>query len=135
MSPEAFKHYKTNIKEIDEQHLNILNKAKEIVRNEDLTPEQLNTEIELLDSIFVSHLKYEEELMRKINYKYLNSHMEAHKTLKSEFDKIVDDLKKIPRCKLRIINKLDHILIDHVDHYDLQYIQYYIEYSKAVTVE
>ena len=135
MSPEAFKHYKTDIKEIDDQHLDILVKASALVRNKTLSPSELLLEIEKIHISFNHHLVYEEELMRKINYKYLNSHIEAHKTLKSEFDKIVDDLKKIPSCKLRIINKLDHILIDHIDHYDLQYIQYYIEYSKAVTVE
>lgn len=134
MSPEAFSHYKTDIEEIDSQHLDILNKAKEIVHNQDLTPEQLDAEIEILTTIFVFHLKYEEELMRKINYKYLNAHIDSHKKLKRDYDIIVDDLKKFTKCKTRFINKLDHLLIDHVDHYDLQYTKFYNDYMKSLTV-
>lgn len=134
MSPEAFNHYKTNIKDIDEQHLDILNKAKEIVRGQHLTPEQLNSEIEILNSIFVAHLHFEEELMRKINYKYLNAHILVHQKLKYDFDKIIDSLKNSIGNKKFIVDKLDHLLIDHVDQYDLQYIECYLKYSESLTV-
>lgn len=134
MSPEAFKHYKTDIDEIDKQHLDILVKANEIVKNKTLTIDELLSEIEKLNQLFVYHLEYEEELMKQINYKYLKSHIESHQRLKYQFDKIVENLKNPIGDKYHLIEKLDKILLDHVDHDDRQYIEYYAEYLKTATI-
>ena len=134
MSPGAFVHYKTDIKDIDDQHLDILNKANEIVRNRNLTIEELSDKIEQLDQSFIYHLEYEEEMMRQINYKYLLSHIESHKRLKYEFDKIINSLKSKSGNKYFLIEKISKILLDHVDHDDRQYIEYYAEYLKTATI-
>ena len=134
MSPEAFKHYKTNIDEIDNQHLAILTKASELVRNNNISPADLMLEIEALDLIFTHHLEYEEELMRQINYKYLHYHIESHQRLKNDFNKILDNLKNVNYNKMFIIQRLDKILLDHVDNDDRQYIEYYAEYLKTATI-
>lgn len=134
MSPEAFKHYKTDIDEIDKQHLDILVKANEIVRNRTLTVTEILTEIEKLNELFVHHLEYEEELMRQINYKYIVYHIESHRRLKHEFNKIIEGLKNPNRNKYHLIEKLDKILLDHVDHDDRQYIEYYAEHLKIATI-
>lgn len=135
MSPEAFSHYKTDIAEIDKQHLDIINKAGEIIRNKNLSLDQLTLELKNLSILFISHLDYEEQLMRQINYKYLIPHIEAHKRLKSQFDRILENLKKPGYSKTIIIVKLDKILLDHVDHDDRQYIEYYAKYLEMSTVE
>lgn len=134
MSPEAFVHYKTDIAEIDKQHMDILVKANEIVRNRTSSAEELVVEIDKLDRLFVYHLEYEEQLMRQINYKYLHYHIESHKRLKHEFDKIIENLKSPIRNKYHLIEKLDKILLDHVDHDDRQYIEHYAEYLKTATI-
>ncbi len=130
MSPEAFEHYKTHIKEIDDQHLDILNQAIFIVRGKNMSNEQILIEIEKLDSIFISHLEYEEELMRKINYKYLTPHIDSHQRLKNDFYKILDCLKNSNQNKMHVVEKLDKILLDHVDHDDMQYIEHYKQHHK-----
>ncbi len=135
MSPEAFVHYKTDIDEIDKQHMDILVKANYIVRNRNLTVTELLDEIEKLNQLFVFHLEYEEELMRQINYKYIVYHIESHQRLKHEFDKIIENLKNPTRNKYHLIERLDKILLDHVDNDDRQYIEHYNEYLKSSTVE
>ena len=65
-----------------------------------------------------------------INYKYLNAHIESHQRLKYQFDKILDNLKNHYYNKIYIIEKLDKVLLEHVDHDDRQYIEYYAEYLK-----
>ncbi len=135
MSPAAFEHYKTNIEEIDNQHLDILIKACEIVRNKNIPANELSIEIQKLDVIFTEHLVFEEELMRKINYKYLQPHINSHQRLKNEFYKILDNLKNVSHNKMFIIQKLDKILLDHVDSDDRQYIEHYSKYMNSLVTE
>lgn len=133
MSPEAFVHYKTNIDEIDNQHLDILIKAYEIVRNKNAPLNELSIELEKLNTIFIEHLVFEEELMRKINYKYLVAHIASHERLKNEFYKILDNLKNVSYNKMFIIQKLDKVLLDHVDNDDRQYIEHYHKHQECLT--
>lgn len=135
MSPEAFVHYKTNIDEIDNQHLDILIKACQIVRNKNMTLSELNLEIDNLNTIFINHLVFEEDLMRQINYKYLQPHIESHERLKKDFYKILDKIKNPKYNKMFIIQKLDKVLLDHVDHDDRQYIEHYHKHQQSLTAE
>lgn len=135
MSPEAFVHYKTNIAEIDQQHFAILASASEIARNKTLSKVQLSIELEQLNLLFINHLEYEEELMRKINYKYLAYHIQSHERLKEEFNKVLDNLKNPRNNKVFVVEKLDKVLLDHVDHDDMQYIQYYKQYLESLVTE
>ena len=135
MSPEAFVHYKTDIVEIDKQHFDILSTASEIVRSRYLSLQELIIETDKLKLLFDHHLKYEEALMRKINYKYLPYHIESHQRLKLNFDKMVDNLKNVNYNKMHIVEKLDKLLLDHVDHDDMQYIEHYKKYQESLTPE
>lgn len=134
MSPEAFKHYKTDIEEIDKQHLDILLLSNEILRNRTSSTNIIFEKIEELNKIFVYHLQYEEELMKQINYKYLIAHIESHKRLKYEFDKIINSLKENVSNKYFLIQRLHKILLDHVDFDDRQYIECYAEHLESLTI-
>lgn len=134
MSPEAFVHYKTDIEEIDKQHLDILLKSNEILRNKTSFNDIIFEQIEELSKIFVHHLEYEEELMRQINYKYLVAHIDSHKRLKYDFDKIINSLKDNNGNKYFLIQRLHKILLDHVDYDDRQYIECYAEHLESLTI-
>jgi hypothetical protein len=134
MSPEAFVHYKTNIEEIDKQHLSILMISNEILRNKTSAIETLFEKIEELNKIFIYHLEYEEELMRQINFKYIVAHFDSHTRLKCEFNKIITSLKDKGSNKYLLIQRLHKILLEHVDHDDRQYIEPYSEHLQSLTI-
>lgn len=130
MNLDSFKHYKTDIEEIDNQHLNILTKAYDIVKFKNIPVTQLLEKINELEIIFNEHLIYEEQFMVSINYKYLISHCEMHVKLRNNFKEIMNNLKNTNYEKRHLIDKLDKMFLDHVDHDDLQYADYYKKLNK-----
>ena len=82
----------TGIEEIDTQHRELnkrLNRMLDACRGE--TPkEEIEEIIAFLESYFATHLKTEEDLMKRVNFPGYLEHKEAHETILLEFG----DLKR-----------------------------------------
>ena len=89
---ERFVHYKTGLPDIDEQHFNILQEMENIITGH-LSSSETVQNFERLLKLFHDHLEYEEALMEKINYKFIEYHKEQHKTLRRKIDALMRDYR------------------------------------------
>jgi len=119
MELEILKNYKLNIDRIDYEHYVLFSSLEELnskIISNICTVEDFNTFFEM----FSRHVKYEEAYMFSINYPYLGEHFRQHVNMLEAFRKsfIVNANDAI---KNRYeISKIEALLLDHIDHHDLQ---------------
>lgn len=125
MNEEMFSHYKLDIKEIDDQHwelILIMNEIKQLKCDLCYTGvcERCSTLLQKLQTTLQHHFACEEQIMEQSNYPYLNYHKENHiDTMKLCSNKLNTKLGTGYRDYL--MNSLKQVLIDHIDHHDMQY--------------
>lgn len=123
MSIEAFRHYRTGISEIDDQHFAIftlLNDINAAIKNRDKNSAQT-----LFDKFKIDlniHCKYEENLMLKSNYKYYETHKRYHP---ESTEQLLTHITKNRDILYLDTNKMMILLRDHIDYADLQFAEYY----------
>ena len=122
MSPDRFVHYTLGIPEIDADHWKMLSDAKTIV---DLIKNKNTTEAYLLFIILNDEVKVhcikEENLMRAINYKWINTHIESHKKILFRLAEL-DVNEASPDYSINsFAHRLEELLVYHIDSDDMQY--------------
>jgi len=109
---DNFIHYKTGIQSIDDDHWKLISMMNDIIDqlNEDIDVSHLLSKFtkELQD-----HFNREELEMIKINFPYYKFHKQEHIRLANE-------MTKINLINTHIIEKLELVLIQHIDTYDMQ---------------
>ncbi len=124
--------YSVGYEKFDEQHkklINILNEIEPLLRNEDLSDEELYVEIsdiltELLDYTDY-HFESEEKLFEEYNYMYQKEHKELHHRFFMKITELVANL--VLDDDLRgIVSKTDAYLkewlLNHIQGADQEYI-------------
>lgn len=116
--------YSVNIEQIDKQHeriVKLINEMFEVVRDEE-TNISLSYQIDKLIEYTQEHFNYEENLLEKAGYEFLDRHKKVHKGLVQE----VMDLKELIEKNTDGMNSdfysfLRSWLMDHILKEDMQY--------------
>jgi hemerythrin-like metal-binding protein len=125
MTEEMFSHYKLDIKEIDDQHwelIQIMNDIKHTTCDYCYVSVCSNcaTLLNQLKLILKEHFEYEEEIMTQHSYPYLPYHKQHHNEMM-----ILCTTKLHTKLGLGnrnyLMNTVQRILVDHIDHHDMQF--------------
>jgi len=116
--------YSVNIEQIDKQHeriVKLINEMFEVVRDKE-TNISLSYQIDKLIEYTQKHFNYEENLLEKAGYEFIDRHKKAHKGLVQE----VMDLKELIEKNTDGMSSdfysfLRSWLINHILKEDMQY--------------
>ena len=119
--------YSVNIEQIDKQHeriVKLINEMFEVVRDKE-TNISLSYQIDKLIEYTQKHFNYEENLLEKAGYEFIDRHKKAHKGLVQE----VMDLKELIEKNTDGMSSdfysfLRSWLINHILKEDMQYKDY-----------
>ena len=120
MDENRFKHYRLNIKEIDDEHWNLfqmLDHFEQNVRNKERI-----AAVSILTQFTISireHFRKEEDLMLQHNFPFRESHIDHHKKIEAKVTAILN--AGFSYSWLLICYQLNSLLIDHIDWIDSQY--------------
>lgn len=118
----------TGIKQIDEQHKQLLDKIGELLslakssENVDKVKEIIN----FLDNYVKYHFSTEEAIMKTKNYSETTQHLAQHNYFNTEFLKIKEILRNkgiTLELKLKLNNLLSEWFIKHISHVDKKLIE------------
>ncbi len=125
MSRDRFVHYLTGNHDIDSEHWDLLSMMALII--DDLRAKDFLLAFpkikELLD-IFENHLIHEDRIMELAKYPFKQPHNADHTTMLSiihQFESMINQNEKINDHH---INKLSEMFLIHIDHYDMQMVDY-----------
>lgn len=126
-SLSRFIHYKTNVPIIDEQHLELVHRIEDIKKaiKENNSDKVRDATLEFC-AYMEYHLQYEEEFMSKFGYKYLDTHLMQHDTIKARLKKIKET--KSLNSTFYDISNIERVLFDDIDHSDIQMCNEYIKW-------
>ena len=129
MDLQVFEHYKLGIDHLDRQHYDLLGHLADISRakTKDEACHLIDNLVVDLDAHFITEVRF----MESINYPYIAHHIETHKKLDKTFENLrekivydtVFDASWVAKDTMRI-------LLNHIDHEDMQYAQYYKKMPK-----
>ena len=123
MDPDRFVHYILGIKEIDDEHLNIIQMFVEIstLRDSDC----ILYKLEMFLKLIKEHFKNEEKLMEDHNFPYILHHKNEHKHIEFKIEKLIKNNKAKNKVELKyFINVLEDSLLRHIDQQDRQITEY-----------
>jgi len=122
MDMHAFRHYKTNIPEIDEDHqalLEILNEIKSNPRD--------SSAINLLKkylALFIRHTQDEEELMLQCSYPFLEPHRQEHSWMRSSVEAYLKSMSGATHNFVSAI-QFESQLLEHLDRQDIEFSEFF----------
>lgn len=130
MNQLSFIHYMLEIKEIDDQHwelIEIMNNIKQLEYNTTQDASQFNVILTELHIKVEKHFEYEEYCMERDGYPYLYYHKQDHIKLANIINKLsTHDYSKAQFLTNKyLISKLQIVIIDHIDQSDMQYGEWY----------
>lgn len=121
MNAERFTHYTTGFKEMDVAHYSLLKSMDKIkamcVQN--FADVNITPELILLQTNLIQHFHEEEELMHRLNYVFIDSHVERHGQLLLKMANVVA-AEHTTRTMAYIMSELHEIVLRHIDEYDMQ---------------
>ena len=133
MSPERFVHYKVGIAEIDADHWDMMVKSNEVIRL--INQHRHDDAFELLLVLYhhvKEHCTKEENLMRGINYKWIIPHIHEHEKILFRLAEL-DVTQASPDYQIKsFAQQLEELLVDHIDHTDMQYTDDINQYADAM---
>ncbi len=126
------KRYLLNIDKIDEQHKVFFDLwDKEINQAEPQDHTQLSLVIEKLEDYLKKHIKYEEAILRKSNYKDIESHITQHQFFIQKIDTLKQELTyNNPLLFEKITVFMKKWFLNHIIHTDSKYQETVIAYQK-----
>lgn len=120
----VFKFYATQIPEIDRDHLELILQVEYIL---DLSKKKEYESAKPFLMKFLQdqkdHFAEEEALMQKIQFPFFVYHAKDHEKVISEIGKFIQCFGN--SCMQYEASKLVRLVLEHIDHYDLQYVPYY----------
>ena len=124
MNKASFEHYKIHIKEIDDQHWELIEIFTSIQNKAETDATiDFSAELNILIDKIMTHFRTEEALMEKHKYPYITYHRKAHTDMLVEVDRL-SKMPTTPRNRSNLLNKLYDTLITHVDIDDMQLIEF-----------
>ena len=133
ITPERFVHYKTGIDVIDNDHYAILTAAGNVtrlLRSRDVP--EANARLIELKMTLIDHMRKEENLMRGINYKWIDVHIRAHIKITQDLLLVQISDHMEPYKIESICFRLEDLFLNHIDYADLQYVADIINNPDAV---
>jgi hemerythrin-like metal-binding protein len=125
MNAESFIHYKLNIKEIDDQHWELITLMNYIIDQpiDAIHPiYNINTDrVIVIRDKMIDHFKYEEMCMEKDNYPYREYHTNVHHTITSQLNDIIKKRADTYLTYTHVVRDLRQAVVDHIDRFDMQY--------------
>ena len=122
MNIHSFRHYKTNISKIDEDHWTLFEILNEIKFNpEDCSPINL---LKLYLALFIQHTQDEEELMLQNDYPFLDAHKQEHLLLRSSVESCLRRLSGTTHNSVGT-KQLESQLVEHIDRRDIEFSEFY----------
>jgi hemerythrin len=121
----TLEHYMTGIKELDEEHVGIFARIKDMLQignNGDKAIERFDEFVLYLDA----HYRAEEKYMSEVGFPYLEKHIEVHREIVSKLQKNSQHSRQNVNYmgSMYYLNDLKRMLLAHIDQYDLQVSDY-----------
>lgn len=124
MDKAVFANYQTGIVDIDAEHLEILELIEKISDAAKIRAWGLAiTYITELQRLKDEHFSNEEHLMEKIHFPYLGHHRINHARILAELEKFIIQFQASGHGFTS--ERLVRLVLNHIDHYDRQYIAFY----------
>lgn len=120
MTPENFTHYTLGIDEIDSEHWRLIctmNSIHDAIAEKNLDKVRRFTKI--LNTDLIEHLSNEEAYMERVQYPYLEAHIEQHIELRVALLKIIHQLDE-GKMSIDLTRRLFGIIAGHIDNSDMQ---------------
>lgn len=112
----------TNIKVIDEQHRRIVSYINTLIDSRH-DPAVVGQVINDLVDYTVSHFSYEEVMMEKAKYQFLEPHKRVHKLFIRRVDTFLERARNGEDVTDELINVLKNWLINHIKNEDADYVE------------
>jgi len=131
--------YKIGIKPIDEEHFScfiMLDELEKALMSNTITEDNINKSSIWLDfeNKLKTHFQNEELLMESLNYPYVKEHKRQHVELLTKFYIIFSfNPSNINIHPQHIVDDFFNLLLEHIDHHDINYaafIKECIKYGK-----
>lgn len=137
MAPEAYVFFwdeslDVGYDEFNKEHkeiINALNAFDESVREKDM--DNMFMLIGRFNTVFLNHLKHEEEILEKYKYPYLAEHKKEHKYLTDEISKRRAERPKLEKLLTNMID-LKKAIHNHILTHDLKYKEFLKDKIKQV---
>jgi len=124
MDKESFKHYMIGVKEIDDEHLVLLELMEKIslcaVGDKECIKRITNDIYEQT----VIHGTHEEAFMEKINYPYITYHKQEHASILTRLRKLKHN-RVIHMPQRFLMESIREAVLGHIDKYDMQIGDFY----------
>jgi hemerythrin-like metal-binding protein len=132
ISMKAFQHYLLGIKDVDDEHWEILSSLENFS-----TSISRDTDLKIVDhivSLWESHSIKEENAMIAINYPYAKWHLKEHHEMMGRFKALRDRVEISSEYADRkwISSELQVIVCCHIDNFDKQISDYINKQSNGV---
>jgi hemerythrin-like metal-binding protein len=120
---ENFIHYVTGITKVDDQHWEIAKLLNQIAKDaKSGNKENVKELIPKLSKMMQDHFDEEEAYMARINFPYIQSHINSHAEIIKEVNRVESTCKD--RCSRCIVDKLRDLFLHEMDHLDFQIVDY-----------
>lgn len=121
----------TNIKVIDEQHRRIVTYINTLIDSRH-DPSIIGQVIDDLVDYTVSHFSYEETMMERAGYQFLEPHKRVHRLFIRRVDTFLERAKNGEDVTDELINVLKNWLINHIKNEDADYVESVMASQDAV---
>lgn len=117
--------YAIGIKEIDEQHKNLLELINKLNISSYYKKEYMVEEVlEEIQMYTIEHFSFEEELMRNAGYPDLETHMKAHKAFINRIEFFKERYENGEDIGNQLMMDLQLWLLNHIKYDDMDYKNY-----------
>ncbi len=118
-----FEQYKLGIPEIDNDHwLKFKTVEKVLLEVDNKDYRSINSSLDYLMQEFTKHINDEIQLMRKMNFPFIETHIVGHSLLLHALEKEIINAKLGDYSNLNA--DIDQLLINHIEQYDRLYADY-----------
>ena len=134
MNPDRFVHYRMGYAQIDDAHLALLTSLTRLItkiKTDNLYYSEFSVDMLNMIQVIILQFEYDIELEEKMMYEareypYMIYHLKDHDAMKLEIDSLIESVKfeQYPIAVKHLFD-LDAIFINHIDHYDRQFYEWY----------
>jgi len=116
-------HYSVGVKAIDEQHKQALRVINSIYKSMGTgASARLEADLKRLRIFTATHFRYEEELLRIVEYPGLPAHMEQHRTMRERTESYISAFQRGDGDSLELLQLLKDWWINHINGEDRKYV-------------
>ena len=132
MTPELFNKYRLGIPTIDDHHWTIFVLMDKILLQAATDPNKVHASLVELLRELTSHSDDEIQLMRDMNFPFIDTHIVEHTLLAHCVERAIENALNLDHSD--ITTNAEQVFIDHIVQYDALYAEYAATMNKQLTL-